>query len=148
MGYTNFIINTHMNEYKTIEDKLHLQDDGKAVEFLRDDVYRLSQPYVPQGASKNLNELHTFPNAHTIHYSSPYAHYQYIGEMYISPKLGVSGIPLKSGRWWSPKGEKKIPSGKQMHHTIGGPQWDKKMMNDRRNDIVKDLENFIKKGGK
>lgn len=138
MGYTNFIINTHMNEYKTIEDKLHIQDDGKAVEFLRDDVYRLSQPYVPQGSTKSLNRLHDFPNAHTIHYSSPYAHYQYIGELYLA----------KNGSSWAKKGEKKFPAGKQMHHTIGGPQWDKKMMNDRRNDIVKDLENFIKKGGK
>lgn len=138
MGYSNFIINTHMNEYKTIENKLHIQDDGKAVEFLRDDVYRLSQPYVPQGSTKGLNRLHDFPNAHTIHYSSPYAHYQYIGELYIA----------KNGSSWAKKGEKKFPSGKQMHHTIGGPQWDKKMMNDRRNDIVKDLENFIKKGGK
>lgn len=134
----NFVINTHMNDYKTIENKLNIQNDGRAVEFLRNTVYRLSQPYVPQGHSKNLNTLHTFPDAHTIKYTSPYAHYHYIGELYLA----------RNGSSWAKKGETKVPTGKQMHYTIGGPQWDKKMMNDRRNDIINDLENFIRKGGK
>lgn len=69
--------------------------------------------------------------------------------MYISPKLGVSGIPLKSGRWWSPYGETKIPTNKKLkYHTSGtGSKWDKLMMQRRKNDLVNDVESHIKSGG-
>ena len=29
-----------------------------------------------------------------------------------------------------------------------GPQWDKRMMNDRGQEVCKDVENFIRRGGK
>ncbi len=29
-----------------------------------------------------------------------------------------------------------------------GAEWDKRMMNDRKRDVCKDVENFIKNGGK
>lgn len=29
-----------------------------------------------------------------------------------------------------------------------GPEWDKRMMNDRRKEVCRDVENFIKSGGK
>ena len=69
--------------------------------------------------------------------------------MYISPKLGVSGILLKSDRWWSPKGEKKTPTSKKLkYHTSGtGPKWDKLMLQRRKNDLAKDVESYIKSGG-
>lgn len=69
--------------------------------------------------------------------------------MYISPTLGVSGIPLKNGRWWSPKGEKKIPTSKKLkYHTSGtGAHWDKLMLQRHRNSLTKDVQNYINSGG-
>ena len=69
--------------------------------------------------------------------------------MYIRPRLGVSGILIKSDRWWSPKGEKKTPTSKKLkNHTSGtGPKWDKLMLQRRKDDLVKDVENYIKNGG-
>ena len=95
-----------------------------------------------------LAKLKTYPNNHSIKYTSPYAKYQYYGKMYISPKLGVSGIPLKSGRWWSPKGEKKTPTNKKLkYHTSGtGAKWDRLMIQRRGKDLVKDVQNYIKGG--
>ena len=97
-----------------------------------------------------LAKLKTYPNNHSIKYISPYAKYQYYGKMYISPKLGVSGIVLKKyDRWWSPKGEKKTPTNQKLkYHTSGtGAHWDKLMLQRRKNDLVKDVENYIKSGG-
>ena len=95
-----------------------------------------------------LAKLKTYPNNHSIKYTSPYAKYQYYGKMYISPKLGVSGILLKSGRWWSPKGEKKTPTNKKLkYHTSGtGAKWDRLMIQRRGKDLVKDVQNYIKGG--
>lgn len=96
-----------------------------------------------------LSKLKAYPSNHEIQYLSTYSKYQYYGKMYISPKLGVSGIPLKSGRWWSPKGEIKTPTSKKLkYHTSGtGPKWEKLMLQRRKNDLVKDVENYIKSGG-
>ena len=109
---------------------------------------RLMNPFIPFKEG-GLRRNKTYPNNSSIKYTSPYAKYQYYGKMYISPKLKVSGIPLKSGRWWSPKGETKIATGKSLvyHYSGTGPKWDKLMMQRRKNDLIKDVENYIKNGG-
>ena len=126
-----------------------LNEDGRVVRRLRDTSDRLMMPFIPGGAGGQLAKLKTYPSNHEIKYTSPYAKYQYYGKMYISPKLGVSGILLKSDRWWSPKGEKKTPTSKKLkNHTSGtGPKWDKLMLQRRKDDLVKDVENYIKSGG-
>lgn len=79
----------------------------------------------------------TFPNKHSIKHPGPYAHYHYKGKKAIG-----------SSR---PKGVKRIISNEDMKYQGApkrGPEWEKRMMNDRRKDVVKDVENFIKSGGK
>lgn len=79
----------------------------------------------------------TFPNKHSIKHPGPYAHYHYKGKKAI----GAS----------RPKGVKRTISNEDMKYQGApkrGAEWDKRMMNDRRKDVVKDVENFIKSGGK
>ena len=141
-------VKVKMNSVNKILKDHGLDKDGRVVRHLRDTADRLMNPFIPM-QNGTLRRLKTYPSPSKIKYTSPYAHYQYKGDEYISPKLGVSGIPLKSGRWWSPKGEKKIPTSKKLkYHTSGtGAKWDKLMMQRRKNDLVKDVENYIKSGG-
>lgn len=134
---SGFNIVVSMNSEKEIQERLHIEDDGKAVEFLRDDVYRLYQPYVPR-EDGNLYRLVSYPNKHTIRHNSPYSHYHYKGILYLA----------KSGSSWAKKGEKKYPTGTKLKYKIGGPEWDKRMMANQKSEVEKDLENFIKNGGK
>jgi len=136
MGSSNLTIKTHLKSEKEIASRLKIEKDGKATEFLRNEVYRLSIPYVPRGSGR-LSTDHTFPDAHTIKYTSPYAHYHYKGILYLT----------KSGSSWAKRGEKKFPSGKKMHYTRGGPEWDKRMLSNRKGDLVRSVENYIKNGG-
>lgn len=55
----------------------------------------------------------------------------------------------ENGSAWAKKGEKKHYSGKDLkYHTSGtGPKWEQLMMQRRKNDLVKDVENYIKNGG-
>ena len=71
------------------------------------------------------------------------------GKKYISPKLGVSGILLESGRWWSPKGEKKISTNTNLKYHISGTgsKWHKIMLQRRGKELEDDIQNFIKNGG-
>lgn len=83
-----------------------------------------------------LKNVKTYPNNHSIKYTSPYAHY-----MYKSKKaIGAS----------KPKGVKRKISNMPLKYQGApkrGAEWDKRMMNDRRNDVIKSLENYIKSGG-
>mgnify|MGYP002799681818 CR=1 FL=1 len=149
MASSGFSVKVKINKTSQILKDHGLNEDGRVQEFLTTTADRFMMPFIPGGAGGQLAKLKTYPSNHEIKYTSPYAHYQYTGKMYISPTLGVSGIPLKSGRWWSPKGEKKIPTSKKLtYHTSGtGAKWDKLMLQRKKNDLVKDVENYIKNGG-
>ena len=145
---SGFSVKIKMNSTNKILKDHGLDKDGRVTRFLRDDADRLMNPFIPMDNGM-LRRNKTYPKNNEIKYTSPYAKYQYYGKMYISPKLGVSGILLKSDRWWSPKGEKKTPTSKKLkNHTSGtGPKWDKLMLQRREDDLVKDVENYIKSGG-
>ena len=55
----------------------------------------------------------------------------------------------KNGSSWAKKGEKKFYTNKKLkYHTPGtGAKWDKLMLQRRKNDLIKDTENYIKSGG-
>ena len=147
---SGFMLNVRvaMNKPKKIIQDHGLDENGRVTAFMRNEADRLMNPFIPY-QNGMLRRLKTYPSASKIKYISPYAHYQYKGDEYISPKLGVSGIPLKSDRWWSPKGEKKKKSGKKLkYHTAGtGPEWEKLMMKSKGKELAKDVQNYIKKGG-
>lgn len=141
-------IKVKINNVNKILKDHGLNDEGRVIQYARDEADRLMNPFIPM-QNGTLRRLKTYPSASKIKYTSPYAHYQHTGDEYISPRLGVSGIPLKSGRWWSPKGEKKKKSGKKLnYHTAGtGPEWEKLMMKEKGKELIRDIQNYINKGG-
>lgn len=144
----NFSVKVKMNNVNKILKDHGLNEDGRVVSYARGTADRLMNPFIPRGETGNLRRLKTYPSTSQIKYTSPYAHQQYKGDEYISPKLGVSGIPLKNDKWWSPRGEKKKKSGKKLkHHTPGtGPEWDKLMMKEKGQELIRDIQNHIKGG--
>lgn len=116
-----------------------LDKSGKVTRYLRDTVDRLSNPFIPF-QSGGLRRLKTYPNTYSIKYTSPDARYHYNGELMLT----------KSGSSWAKKGEKKYRTGKKMrYHTSGtGPKWDKLMIQRHKNDVIRDVQNFIDRGGK
>ena len=140
-------VKVKINDVNKILKDHGLNKDGRVIQYARNEADRLMNPFIPM-QNGTLRRLKTHPSPSKIKYTSPYAHYHYKGDEYISPKLGVSGIPLKSGRWWSPKGEKKKKSGKKLnYHTPGtGPEWEKLMMEKKGKELIKDVQNYIKRG--
>lgn len=131
-----FTMKLKLNSTNKIIKDHGLNENGGVTRFLRDDVDRLCDPYIPM-ASGTLKNTKTYPSNHEIRYTSPYAHYMYKGKKAVGPsrpkgvKRAISNMPLKY------QGAPKR-----------GAEWDKRMMNDRKKDIIKDVENFIKNGGK
>ncbi len=134
-----FNVKVKINSINKIIKDHGLDKDGRAVKYARDTADRLMMPYIPGGAGGNLAKLKTYPSNHEIKYISTQAHYQYTGKAMVA----------ENGSAWAKKGEKKHYSGKKLkYHTSGtGAKWDKLMLQRRKNDLIKDVESYIKSGG-
>ena len=75
-----------------------------------------------------------------ISWDTPYAHYQHEGELYVDPKykIGAFHDPV-SGRYWSRKGIKKVPSGKKLNYhggSLRGDHFIERMLADHFENIL------------
>ena len=134
----SFNVKVKMNSVNKIIKDHGLDSNGRATRFLRDEADRLMNPFVPMDNGM-LRRNKTYPNASTIKYTSPYAHYQYTGKLMLT----------KSGSSYAKKGEKKFYTSKKLkYHTSGtGDHWEKLMLQRHRNDLTKDVQNYINSGG-
>lgn len=113
-----------LNPTSVILANLGLNPNGPVQMFYQNTCYKHMDKYVPyrEGTLRiNVN----LSNPQYIVYESPYAHYQYIG-------MREDGTHLVHN-----------------YTTPGtGPYWDKKMVSAEMGEIVKEVQNFIDRGGK
>lgn len=138
MSGSGFTVKVKINSTNKILKDHGLDQDGRAIRFLRDDADRLMNPYIPMD-NGILRRNKSYPSNHEIKYTSPYAKYQYYGKLMLA----------KNGSSWAKKGEKKVLTSRNLkYHTFGtGPKWNELMMQRNKNTLIKDVENFIKIGG-
>lgn len=106
-----------------IKARLGLEPNGKVQKFFTNTCYKHMDKYVPM----NIGNLRTIVDVQddSITYESPYAKYQYYGER--------------------EDGSHKI----QKHTTPGtGTYWDKKMVSIEIKDVVKEVQDYVNRGGK
>ncbi len=138
MSGSGFTVKVKINSTNKILKDHGLDQDGRAIRFLRDDADRLMNPFVPM-QNGMLRRNKTYPSNHEIKYISPYSKVQFYGKLMLT----------KNGSSWARKGEKKVVTNKNLkYHTSGtGPKWNELMMQRNKNTLIKDVENFIKTGG-
>lgn len=115
--------------------------------FLANEAARLMDPYVPADnlvLAQNI-QITAEEDAGHVTYNSPYAHYQYMGEVYGPNYPIVDGGKLVG--YYSPP--HKHPTGKKMHysdfeHSLATDHWDKAMMTAKGDDLAKSFENYLK----
>ena len=130
-------VRVRLNSVSEIIRRHGLHRDGRVTEFLRDTIYRLYQPYVPRDDG-NLYRQVQFPNKNSIKHTVPYAHYMYHGKLWLA----------QNGSSWARFGERKVETGTSLKYHIArtGAKWDKLMLQRRKNDLIRDVENYIKGG--
>ena len=112
----------------------------KAQQFIDSECMRLMVPYTPRrnGMLEESVKLGTVIGSGTLRYLSPYARYLYYGEVY------GPNIPIFEGGqlvgFFSPKGQKKHPTGQQMNydtsrHPQAGKLWFERMKADHADEI-------------
>lgn len=98
--------------------------------------------YMPADEMQMITSMYnsTKVGSGEININVPYAHYQNEGELYVDPKTGKGAFhdPV-SGRYWSRKGVKKVPSGKKLNYHSGalrGDHFVERMLADHFEDIL------------
>lgn len=118
--------------------------------FLANEAKRLMDPYVPADdlvLAQNVR-IYVENGCGVVEYNSPYAHYQYEGEVYGPNYPLISGgevIGYRSPPHKTPTGRKLQYS--KFRHPLATSEWDKAMVKARKKDLAKAVEDYIKRGG-
>lgn len=116
-------MSTKMKPTSEIKARLGIEPNGRVQNFFTNTCYKHMDKYVP----KDEGNLRTIVDveSNSITYESPYAKYQYYG-------MRDDGTHIVKN-----------------YTTPGtGPYWDKRMVSAEMQDIVKEVQNYVNRGGK
>jgi len=133
----------------TIKARIGIQEGGPAHAFFTNSCYRHMGQFVPGGEDGMLNQ-NVDLQIDSITYKSPYAHYQYIGKLYVDSKYEKGAFYSEDYGFWSRPGITKVPTNKDLeYHTPGtGNYWDKKMWSSKSKEVVKEVQAYVDRGCK
>lgn len=118
-------ITVNLNSVATILANRGLEKGGQAELVMATEVHRLSDPYTPWQEHELATQVTIEPGS--ITYNIPYAKYQWYGKV-------MAGNP------------RRVTSKSLRYHgePMRGSFWTNRMFADRKQDVVKAVEDFIK----
>lgn len=135
-----------MKPADVIAVRLGIDPNGRAQRFLTQTCYNHMDKYVPIDTGDLRSNV--VLTADEIRYVSPYAHYMYEGKV-MGPNIPITkkGVAEPTG-WFSPKGKAKSYTGANIiYHTAGtGHHWADRMKSAEMQEVVKEVQAFIKRG--
>lgn len=135
---------------ESLENKLNklIQDKATMTE-VHSLFAQMCNPYVPmdEGVLSQTLEI----TDKSVRYNVPYAHYQYIGEVY-GPNIPIIEDGVIVG-WFSPPGQPKTPTGRPIEyntekHPLATKEWDKAMIRDRGDEFKARVTEILKRRAK
>ena len=136
-----------MKPTSVIVAELGLKPNGQVQKYFTKRCADYMDRYIPMNIGNLRNQKDIGPNY--VAYESPYARYQYYGKKMVMSN-GKSAYYSPNYGFWSKKGEKKtLTEDDLIYHTPGtGDHWDERMWSVHKQDIIKEVQNYIKRGGK
>ena len=109
-----------MKPTSVIKARLGLNPNGRVQKFFTNTCYKHMDKYVPMDEGNLRTNVDIQPDS--ITYESPYAHAQYVG----------------------------YTKGPVVNYTTPGtgPYWDKRMVSAEVQDVVKEVQDYVNRGGK
>ena len=129
-----------------IKADLGINPGGKVQKFFTDTCKKHMDKYTPYDTGMLRDNVNI--ETDKITYESPYARYQYYGKKMVMHN-GKSAYYSPDYGFWSERGEKKILTNENLnYHTPGtGAYWDKRMVSSEMQDVVKEVQDYIRKRG-
>lgn len=141
-----------MKPTSQIKARLGIQPNGPVQKFFTNECYRYMDKYVPYREGGLSKTVAFDTKGGSITYLSPYAHYMYEGKVY------GPNIPFEDEEgniyWRSFKERTKTDTGREIKynqtagHEYAGPHWDKRMVSAEMDDLIKEVQDYIDRGGK
>ena len=132
----------------TIEIELGIDANGAVQRYCQNQCYRLMDKYVPfrAGSGEHLRTKVDLSDPELISYEVDWAHYMYEGKV-MAPSYPIKKNGVLVG-FYLPKGKRKHYTGEKIKYkTPGtGDHWDKKMINNDMNKLVKNVQKYIERG--
>lgn len=117
---------------------------AEAQKKLNELVVSDSTPYIPflQGQLRSQVRYPDGIYGSSVEWYAPYAHYQYMGEIYGDPETGAGGYYTDGYGWWSRKDVAKIPTGRSLeYHEPGtGAKWFETAKQAHQNEWLKTVK--------
>ena len=133
-----------MKPTSVIKARLGIEPNGRVQSFFTETCYNHMDKYVPFKEGDLASNVSLKPNS--ITYESPHAHYMYEGILYVDSETGSS---------WARKDTKKVPASPQkelkynpFYHPLASSHWDRQMVSAEMEDVVKEVQEHINRGGK
>lgn len=113
-----------------------------AQRYLASEVKRFCDPYVPFAQGTLKNSAIIAGDGSTITYPGPYAHYQYEGKA-MGPNIPIIQGGQLTG--FFSRGPKRYTGADLQYHgaPMRGPQWDKRMLADKSEELAQSLANYV-----
>lgn len=115
--------------------------DDQTMIYAHTRLHELCSPYVPKDSG--MLDDNVAIDEKCVHYKSPYAHYQYKGEVY------GPNIPLSDGGFYSPPNQKKTPTGRPLQYSkdvnpLATSEWDKAMKVSKGDQLAQEISDYLK----
>jgi hypothetical protein len=120
--------------------------------FAANEFKRIMEPYVPADNNLILSDSARATATETrgaVLYNTPYAHYQYVGRLFVDPQTG-KGAFTNGERFWSRPGVAKIPSSRRLkyktfRHPLATSEWDKAALTARGPELIDAVTRFVER---
>ena len=127
-----------------VEKIVNMRDNDAFWMFAATTWHELYSPYVPRRDGFLMEDVEIAPK--TITHTSPYAHYQYVGEVY-GPNYPIIKKGVLIG-FHSPKGEPKTPTGASLMYStdinpLASAEWDKAAIPTQMDTLIQRLQAYV-----
>ena len=136
-----------------IKARLGIEPNGRVQKYFTKRCAEHMDKYIPLDEGGLAYDNRVIESDRII-YESPYAHYMYEGKV-MGPNIPIKEDGIVVG-WFSPKGKPKHYTGEDIDyskskargHTYAGPHWDKRMWTSEKDEVIKEVQDYINRGGK
>lgn len=127
-------VRVEMKPVGVILARLGVDRNGRVQRFLTETVNRRITRYMPFRTGVLATKLKFVSSPTEITVNGPYARYQYYGKVMVGkPPKQVTGTDLVYDK---------------TKHPNAGPFWDRRMMAAEKDVIVREVQAYVKRGGK
>ena len=133
-------------EAPEIEDYFNrIINDKKTMLEVQNKFAQMCDEFVPMQEGMLAQNINVTPQY--VEYKSPYAHYLYVGEVY-GPNIPITNSDGDIEGWFSPPGQKKHPTGRQMQfskemHQKASKEWDKAMIAEKGDEFCEAVKQIL-----